>query len=176
MPAGRVAVRQMSHLKDIARKLKPKYVLTGVRALRKGVSKVPLSPVIMAVKTTGEVGASIPSLAGICSVLAKVLERAEETKKNREECRNLARRAEELVSFLVTVVGDGKEEELDEKTRLNLADFEWRMEEIVRAMARVERIPAWRRFLGKDKHKDTLAQHKENLERAFSYFAVSCIV
>ncbi|KAL1950838.1 hypothetical protein VTO73DRAFT_5962 [Trametes versicolor] len=172
MPLRLVPSRQFS--KTLATKLRPVWLGRGIRSLGRGISRIPIGPVIVAVETAGNVGSSVPVVQGISSAVVTLLQRAQGVGRNREECKALATLAESVASAVVDATGDVRElEELDEKTLLSLAELEWRMEQIVKTMTRLERKPVWRRFWHKDKHDAALIEHKESLKHALRIFQVS---
>lgn len=122
-------------------------------------------------------------------------------KRNREECKELARLAEKVVSTVVEVTRDMPRDELDEKMKGHIAELERcfliihctaftvliivyvvaihrDMNEIVETMTHLKDKPVWRRFLRQAKHSDALAKHKQRLEHAPIMFLVSflCIL
>ncbi|EIW55021.1 uncharacterized protein TRAVEDRAFT_51150 [Trametes versicolor FP-101664 SS1] len=170
MPRRLAQLRQVS--KTLPAKLRPVWLGRGIRYLGRGISRIPIAPVITVVETAGNVGSSFPLVQGISSVTITLLQRAQVVGRNRKECKELACLAESVTSAVVEATNDVQEEELDEKFLLHLAELEWRMEQIVNTMTRLERKPTWRRFWRKDKHDDALIEHKKSLEHALRIFQV----
>ncbi|OJT11781.1 hypothetical protein TRAPUB_11671 [Trametes pubescens] len=168
MPLYSKPIRQTS--KKLLAKLKPVWLGKGIRCIGRGVSHIPLGPVITAVQTTGNVGSAVPYLQGMSSLVALILQRADAVKRNREECKDLARLAERVMSAMVEVIGDVPEDELDGKTTKHIAELKKDMNEIVEIMERLKGKSVLRRFLRKDKHSDALAKHKQGLTYALVIF------
>ncbi|EIW51552.1 uncharacterized protein TRAVEDRAFT_54488 [Trametes versicolor FP-101664 SS1] len=165
----RLQFRQFS--KTLTTKLRLAGLGRGLRSLGKGISRIPIDPVIVAVETAGNMGSSVPVVQGISSAAVSLLQRAQGVGRNREKCKALAALAESVASAVVDATGDIRNVgDLDEKTLLNLAELEWRMEQIAKTMTRLERKPVWRRFWHKDKHDEALTEHKESLKHALRIF------
>ncbi|KAL1949000.1 hypothetical protein VTO73DRAFT_10806 [Trametes versicolor] len=173
MPRRLPQLRQVS--KTLAAKLRPVWLGRGIHSLGRGISRIPIAPVIAVVETAGNVGSSFSIVQGISSVTVTLLQRAQAVGRNRKECKELALLAESVTSAVVDATSD-VQEELDEKMLLHLAELEWRMAQIADTMTRLERKPTWRRFWRKDKHEDALIEHKKSLEHALRIFQMKEIV
>ncbi|TBU31247.1 hypothetical protein BD311DRAFT_752906, partial [Dichomitus squalens] len=111
---------------------------------------------------------------GISDAASKLMEHAAAVKSNRKECKKIAALTEELTSGLLSATKDVKEEDLDEITRLNLAELEYsqRMQTIGDIMSRMRGESFVRRLLAKDEHATSLADHRRALQDAISKFQI----
>ncbi|KAI1791037.1 hypothetical protein LXA43DRAFT_449348 [Ganoderma leucocontextum] len=78
-------------------------------------------------------------------------------KSNREDCKQIAALAEELVNGLLAETEGVEDEDLSERSRVNLADLEWRLQRTGKAMGEMR--------------KATLVEHRRALQalsRSFS--------
>lgn len=75
MPLRLTLIRQAS--KKLVAKLKPKWLGKGMRSISRGISRIPLNPVVAAVQAIGNVGSSVPFLQGVSSIVATILQRTE---------------------------------------------------------------------------------------------------
>ncbi|TBU52555.1 hypothetical protein BD310DRAFT_940006 [Dichomitus squalens] len=138
--------------------------------LPRGSTVVSGIKVSFAVATT--LGLSVPYMQGISDAASKVKEHADAMKSNRKECKRIAALADDLASGLLAITNDVKEEDLDDITRLNLAEFEWILQRIGGAMALIGKESFVRRLLAKDEHAERLADHRQTLQDAMSKFQV----
>lgn len=141
MPRRLASFRQLS--KILTSKLHLAWLGRGIRYLGRGMSRIPIGPVIVAVEAAGHVGSHLPIVQGISSTTVTLLQRAQvsvaspglicpsaqgvlqRVGRNRTECKELAALAGSVASAVVEATGDVREDELDETTRPRLAELEW---------------------------------------------------
>ncbi|KAI0370535.1 hypothetical protein BV20DRAFT_1052293 [Pilatotrama ljubarskyi] len=172
MPSPLTSTRRVS--KKFAAVLRTVRLATALRRVGRGISRVPLEPLITVVEASDNIASSVPFVQGITSTVATLMKRAEDVKQNRKECKELAQSAERVISLVVAATSGISEDEMDDKMKLNLAELEWqvRMERIVGTMTKLGTQSAVRRFWRKDKHAAALAEHQRALNDALNEFQV----
>ncbi|TBU36976.1 hypothetical protein BD309DRAFT_974903 [Dichomitus squalens] len=155
-----------ARISGLARKAKAK----AAPCLPRGSTVVAGIKVTVAVVAT--LGLSVPYMQGISEAASKVMEHAAAVKSNRKECKKISALTEEVASGLLSATKDVEEEDLDEITRLNLAELEWRMQTIGDIMSRMRGESFVRRLLAKDEHATSLADHRRALQDAISKFQI----
>ncbi|TBU31251.1 hypothetical protein BD311DRAFT_133141 [Dichomitus squalens] len=117
-------------------------------------------------------GLSVPYMQGISEAASKVMEHADAMKSNRKECKKIAALTEDLTRGLLAATNDVKEEDLDDVTKWNLAEFEWKLQKIGEALGQMRKESLVRRLLAKDAHAETLAECRQTLQDVISTFQV----
>ncbi|KAI0716773.1 hypothetical protein C8Q76DRAFT_617167 [Earliella scabrosa] len=145
---------------------------TTQRDERKRTSPVEIGTVVTALKVTGQIASSVPFLPGITEATVTILERVDNVKRNRRECKELAELAQTITTALVTATSGIADEDMDDDMKLNLAEYEWRLQRVVDTMREL-RSRSWvQRLLRKDEQEAALAEHRESLKNAWTIFQV----
>ncbi|TBU57186.1 hypothetical protein BD310DRAFT_929839 [Dichomitus squalens] len=147
----------ISKLKSASNKPSARISVLARKAKAKAAPCLPrASTVVAGIKVTVAVAATL----GL-----SVMEHAAAVKSNRKECKKISALTEEVASGLLSATKDVEEEDLDEITRLNLAELEWRMQTIGDIMSRM-------RGESFDEHATSLADHRRALQDAISKFQI----
>ncbi|PIL37752.1 hypothetical protein GSI_01446 [Ganoderma sinense ZZ0214-1] len=129
-----------------------------------------LSGIKVAAAVAGKVGGSVPYMQGIVDAANEVVACAEAMKNNRKECKKIAALTEELVKGVLAETDGVEEDELSERSRLNLAELEWKLETVGKAMKEMRKMTLLRRLLSKDEHATQLVEHRRTLQDAVVKF------
>ncbi|TBU36474.1 hypothetical protein BD309DRAFT_734733 [Dichomitus squalens] len=149
-----VSFTPLTRISSLATKVKAK---VGPR-LPRGSTVVAGIKVSFVVATT--LGLSVPYMQAISQAASKIKEYADAMKSNRKECKKIAALTEDLDRGLLTATKDVDEEDLEDATRLNLADFEWKLKKIGETMGQMRKESFVRRLLAKDEHAEMLAEYR----------------
>ncbi|PIL37751.1 hypothetical protein GSI_01445 [Ganoderma sinense ZZ0214-1] len=107
----------------------------------------------LSVTVATTLGLSVPYMKGISDAANEIMKYSDAMKANRKQCKRLA--AEHEISIPMS---------------LSLAELEWNLESIGKAMGQMRQESFVRRLLSKDEHAAQLVQHREDLQNALDKF------
>ncbi|KAI0716734.1 hypothetical protein C8Q76DRAFT_617442 [Earliella scabrosa] len=159
-------------------KLKPRLTIRRRQAAQNNTSnniriRVPLGTVATVLKTTGQIGSSVPGLQMAMEGTAKIVERIEAARNTRKGCKELEAFVQSTIDELYAAKEKMNDEDLDDETWYRLAVLESRLNDIIGVVRAVQNQSRFKRLLNKDRNDAALAREREMLQKGVTVFQVS---
>ncbi|KAI0656612.1 hypothetical protein C8Q70DRAFT_1056517 [Cubamyces menziesii] len=133
-------------------------------------------PNLAAIKTSlqllNQIGTPVPGLQAAVGTVLQIIEYAEAVKRNRDDARDLAVSAAQIVEALLQATEDLRTDEVDEAFRADIVDFHNELLRISMTMHNLVKRDVWHRLLNRDGHAAAIVEHRRNLAHAITVFQI----
>ncbi|KAH9894760.1 hypothetical protein C8Q73DRAFT_691384 [Cubamyces lactineus] len=129
-------------------------------------------PNLTALKTSlqllNQIGTPVPGLQAAVGTVMQIIEYAEAVKRNRDDARDLAVSAAQIVEALLQATEDLRTDEIDDSFRTDIVDFHNELLRISTTMRNLIKRDVWHRLLNRDGHAAAIVEHRRNLAQAIT--------
>ncbi|KAJ8495246.1 hypothetical protein ONZ51_g1833 [Trametes cubensis] len=121
---------------------------------------------------TSMLAKQLPGLQAAVGTVLQIIEYAEAVKRNRDDARDLAVSAAQIVEALLQATEDLRTDEVDEAFRADIVDFHNELLRISTTLQDLVKRDVWHRLLNRDGHAAAIVEHRRNLAHAITVFQI----